>query len=121
MAVGAIYWTQLHSVSMCPTRVQQVSFSKTRITSVKTGVCSVVFPQPTVKYKLCMYVPLYRLPKSRSHTELSMQTSRINPPRTYLMSDTGVDRVHVSYETSTRYGDIAQIFKTRYALNILVV
>jgi hypothetical protein len=74
MAAGAIYWTQFHSVGMCPTRIQQVSSSNTRIASVKTEVCSVAFPQSTVKYKLCMYIPLHRLTRSRSHIELSMQT-----------------------------------------------
>jgi hypothetical protein len=85
-----------------PTRIQQLSFSNTRIASVKTEVCSVVFSQSALKYKLCMYVPLHSLPKFCSHNELSRQYSRPNPRRTFLMSDTNVTRVHVSHETSTR-------------------
>lgn len=85
-----------------PTRIQRVSFSNTRIASVKTDVCSVVFSQSVLKYKLCIYVPLHSLPNFCSHNKLSRQSSRPNPRRTFLMSDTRATRVHVSRETSTR-------------------
>jgi hypothetical protein len=89
------------ALSVFPTRIQQVSFSKIRIASVKIEVCSVVFSQSTLKYKLCMYVSLHSLPKFCSHNELSRQSSRPNPRRTFLMSDTSVTRVRLTRNLNT--------------------
>lgn len=85
-----------------PTRNQRVTFSNTRIASVKTEVCSVVYSQSALKYKLCMHVPFHSLPNFCSRNELSRQYNRPNPRRTFLMSDTRATRVHVSRKTSTR-------------------
>ena len=89
------------ALSVFPTRIQQVSFSNTRIASVKTEVCSVVFSQSTLKYKLCMYVSFHSLPKFCSHNELSRLSSRPNPRRTFLMSDTSVTRVRLTRKLNT--------------------